>query len=150
MTDSVIELSEAAVDAWARLVRVSQSVLSKVEADLKAAGFPPLCWYDALLALKRAEPTGLRPYQLQAQMLLAQYNLSRLTDRLVKAGYVERVVCEEDGRGQVLKITKEGRALLLRMWPAYRAAIAAHFADKLTAEETAMLTRLMDRLSDER
>ncbi len=146
MQADTLELSEEAVTAWARLVRVSQAAMSKVEADLKAAGFPPLAWYDALLELDRAEPGGLRPYQLQKRMLLAQYNLSRLTDRLAKAGYVERNACSDDGRGQVLQISREGRELRRRMWPVYRKGIATHFAEKLDAGETEALARTLKKL----
>ncbi|MCT8328886.1 MarR family winged helix-turn-helix transcriptional regulator [Albidovulum sediminis] len=146
MQSEVCILSEEAATAWARLVRVSQVVLSRVEADLKAAGFPPLSWYDALLELERAKPEGLRPYQLQERMLLAQYNLSRLTDRLKKAGYIEREECPKDGRGQVLKVTEKGCALLRSMWPIYRRAIVAHFADKLDASETAALALTLMKL----
>ena len=140
------DLSDETVTAWARLVRISQAVLSKVEADLKAADLPPLSWYDALLELERARPDGLRPYQLQGRMLLAQYNMSRLTDRLAKAGYIEREDCSDDGRGQILKIDSAGRGLLQRMWPVYRKAIAAHFAEKLDTDETAALSRMLIKL----
>lgn len=139
-------LSNDAVTAWARLVRVSQAVLTRVEADLKAAGFPPLAWYDALLELDRVKPDGLRPFQLQERMLLAQYNLSRLTDRLKSAGYIVRENCVDDGRGQVLHITEDGCQLLKSMWPAYRKAIAAHFGTKLDVDETAELARVLEKL----
>lgn len=139
-------LSNDAVAAWARLVRVSQAVLTRVEADLKAAGFPPLAWYDALLELDRVKPEGLRPYQLQERMLLAQYNLSRLTDRLKSAGHIVREDCVDDGRGQVLHITEDGRQLLKSMWPVYRLAIATHFGTKLDAQETAGLAEILSKL----
>lgn len=147
MSKKAPPVTDDAIAAWARLVRVSQSVLATVDADLKAAGFPPLAWYDALLELRRVAPAGLRPYQLQEHMLLAQYNLSRLTDRLIKAGYVDRSACVEDGRGHVLTITPEGRVLLRRMWPVYREAIGAHFARKLAAGEAVALTRILGRLA---
>ena len=146
MRSEVFKLSDEAVTAWARLLRVSQAVLSRVESDLKAAGLPPLLWYDALLELERSKPEGLRPYQLRERMLLAQYNLSRLTDRLKNAGHIESEDCVDDGRGQVLKITKEGSALLRSMWPVYRQAIATHFADKLDADETAALALTLTKL----
>ncbi len=82
--------SDAVIRAWARLIRAQQAALAAVEAELKAAGFPPLAWYDALLELSRVDGAGLRPFALEQQLLLAQYNLSRLLDRLEKAGYVER------------------------------------------------------------
>ncbi|AXS41395.1 MarR family winged helix-turn-helix transcriptional regulator [Breoghania sp. L-A4] len=146
MQDDTPELTKEAVTAWAQLVRVSQAVLTRVEGDLKKAGHPPLAWYDALLELDRARPDGLRPYRLQERMLLAQYNLSRLTERLAAGGYVEREDCADDGRGQVLKITREGRKLLREMWPVYRQAIEAHFASRLDADEISALSRMLVKL----
>ena len=140
-------LSDEAVAAWAKMIRVSQSLLSRVEADLKAAGLPPLAWYDALLELRRAGRAGLRPYALQQEMLLAQYNLSRLADRLIASGYVERQPCAEDGRGHVLVITPAGRAVAKRMWPVYRAAIRRHFADRLGGRDIKTLAAIMDKLA---
>ena len=146
MQNDMPKLSEEAVTAWARLVRVSQVVMSRVEADLKKAGYPPLAWYDALLELDRARPGGLRPYQLQERMLLAQYNLSRLTERLEKAAYIEREDCSDDGRGQILKINRAGRKLLKEMWPIYRQAIEAHFAGRLEADEIRGLSDMLVKL----
>ncbi len=147
MTDAA-PLSDQAATAWARLVRVSQSLLDAVEADLKAAGMPPLVWYDALLELRRADPDGLRPFELQSRMLLAQYNLSRLLDRIVRAGYAERLPCHDDARGHLLRITASGHTLLQSMWPAHRQAVVRHFAARLEAEEAVELGRLLGKLRD--
>ena len=84
--------------------------MAEVERDLKQAGLPPLAWYDALLELHRARPEGLRPGDLEKEMLLPQYNVSRLVDRLEAAGYVVRRRIPRDGRGQVLQITEPGPA----------------------------------------
>ncbi len=140
-------LPDRTIDAWARLLRASHSVLTAVESDLKAAGYPPLAWYDVLLELKRAGRDGLRPLELQSHMLLAQYNLSRLLDRMEKEACVERRPCPDDGRGQIVVIAPEGRQLLKRMWPAYEAAIGRHFAARLSADEAARLARLLGKLS---
>ena len=148
MTKSSKNPSDEAITTWARLVRVSQDLLSRVEADLKAAGFPPLSWYDALLELRRAGSDGLRPFQLQERMLLAQYGLSRLVDRLDRAGYVQRMPSTDDGRGQVLSLTPKGIKLLERMWPDYRDAIRAHFAKRLSDRETGELARILGKLRD--
>jgi DNA-binding MarR family transcriptional regulator len=136
--------SEATVRAWARLARAQATVLSAVEDDLKAAGFPPLAWYDVLLELSRQE--GLRPFELEHQVLLAQYSLSRLLDRLQVAGFVERRPCPDDKRGQIIAITPAGRDLQKRMWPTYRAAIARHVGAKLNEAEAETLGRLLGKL----
>src|ERR671912_2761175 len=96
--------SEAAVQAWARLVRVSGTLLDAVEAELKAVGFPALAWYDALLELGRAPEGRLRPFELERHMLLPQYSTSRLVDRLEKAGLAERLGCPDDRRGPGVSI----------------------------------------------
>ena len=142
--------SEAVIQAWARLVKAQHKVLGSVEADLKKAGFPPLAWYDVLLALRRSQNKGLRHLEIEAQLLLAQHNVSRLVDRLQNAGLVERQRAAEDGRGQFVTITPDGRDLLRRMWPTYRAAIARHVGRKLGGETqaktlAALLGQLIDR-----
>jgi len=120
-------------------VTTAELAIVVMPGRIRRRSFPRLSWYDALLELNRAKPEGLRPFQLQQRMLLAQYNLSRLTDRLKKAGYIMREDCADDGRGQVLKVTEEGCALLRSMWPVYRPSIATHFANKLDTEETTTL-----------
>jgi DNA-binding MarR family transcriptional regulator len=137
--------SETVVRAWARLVKAQHAVLAAVEADLKTAGFPPLGWYDVLLELSR-EKAGLRPFALEGRLLLAQYNLSRLLDRLETAGYLERRPCAEDGRGHVVAITEPGRQLMKRMWPVYRSAIARHMGAKLGEDEAGRLGALLGKL----
>jgi DNA-binding MarR family transcriptional regulator len=141
--------SEAVVRAWARLVKAQHKVLGAVEADLKKAGFPPLAWYDVLLALRRSQGRGLRHVEIEAQLLLAQHSVSRLVDRLERAELVERRPVVEDGRGQLVMIKRGGRDLLRRMWPHYRGAIERHVGRKLGGEaEARTLAHLLGRLID--
>src|SRR6478736_9230148 len=82
--------SDAVVDAWIGLMRAQQRLLGQIEADLKLAGLPPLGWYDVLWELVRSPQGRLRPFEIEERTLLAQYNLSRLIDRLENAGLVQR------------------------------------------------------------
>ena len=147
MSEKRTRLTEAHVSAWARLVRVSERVLQAVEEELKTAALPPLSWYDLLLELLRAEPGGLRPYQLQSAMLIPQYNMSRLIDRVAKAGYVERISCDTDGRGHIVRVTSEGKALQRMIWPVYRSVLEREFALRLSEAEAQRLAELLHRLA---
>ena len=139
--------SDATTDTWIALVRAQQKVLGAVEADLKSAGFPPLAWYDILLELRRAQPAGLRPMEFEPRLLLAQHNVSRLLDRLEKAGLIRREAHEHDGRGQQIHITEAGLELRSRMWPVYGAAIERHVGKKLADDgQPETLARLLGRL----
>ena len=140
--------SKVAISAWARLTRVQQRALRSIERALKSTGLPPLAWYDVLLELERAGEPGLRPFELERAMLLAQYNLSRLVDRLEAAGYVERISCEDDGRGHLIAITGPGRAMRRRMWPVYARAIEAAIGRHLAAAELRSLDALLGALQE--
>ena len=138
--------SEAVIRVWARLMKAQRLALASVERELKAAGLPPLVWYDVLLELERAGHEGLRPFELERVMLLAQYNLSRLVDRIERAGFVERRACEDDGRGQLVAITERGKAVRRKMWPIYAQAVEATIRKRLSAKQAETLDSLLSLL----
>ena len=135
--------SRTVIRVWARLMRAQQLALASVERELKAAGLPSLVWYDVLLEVERAVGEGLRPFELERAMLLAQYNLSRLIDRMERAGLVERRAYEDDGRGQLVAITEHGKAIRLKMWPVYAQAIEATVGKRLSAKQAKALDGLL-------
>ena len=139
---------DTVVRAWARLVKAQQIAVAFIESALKAAKLPPLAWYDALLELEAAGDRGLRPGELQREMLLAQYNLSRLIDRIERAGYVERRPCDDDGRGQVIVITAAGRDIRRRMWAVYGPAIQRALGDRLSPKQAETLDALLGKLAE--
>lgn len=137
---------EATIAAWIALSRAQRSALGRVEARLKAEDLPPLSWYDALWELEKAGEAGLRPFELERAMLFEQYNLSRLADRLAKAGYMQRETCLDDRRGQLLKISHAGRELRRRMWDVYSQAIEEEVGARLTSPEASALAELLRKL----
>lgn len=140
------EPSKAVVGAWLRLMRAQQSALLKIERTLREAKLPPLAWYDVLLELDRAGEKGLRPVELERQMLLAQSNISRLIDRIEAAGYLERRPCDDDGRGQIVVITGAGRDMRKRIWPVYAEAINRAVGAHVSEREASSLSALLGKL----
>ncbi len=144
-TDCSKACSETAQKAWVELIRAHRSALCSVERALRAAELPPLEWYDVLLELERGGP--LRPRDLQDRLLLAQYNLSRLLDRMESDKLIARERCSEDARCQWVRATAAGKALRQRMWPVYSCAIEQALGAKLTAGQAGRLSDLLARLS---
>lgn len=142
-----IEPTAAATRAWIGLMRAQQRTLAAIEKDFKAAGLPPLIWYDVLWELVKAEGGRLRPFEIEARTLLAQYNLSRLIDRLEKEGLVRREAFDEDARGCWVVVTEAGRAIRERMWETYAPSIARHIGAKLSEAEASELAALLSRLA---
>jgi len=142
--------SDTVVDAWIALMRAQQVTLLTIERAFREAKLPPHAWYDALWELDRAGAAGLRPFEIERRMLIAQSNISRLLDRLEEQGYVERQPCEEDGRGQTIVITLSGRDLRRRMWPVYARAISEAVGQRVSEREAANLAGLLTKLVDKR
>ncbi|MFC4352908.1 MarR family winged helix-turn-helix transcriptional regulator [Fodinicurvata halophila] len=134
------------IAAWTSLVSVSGALLERIEEALKSAGLPPLSWYDALLEIEKAEPDGLRPFELKERLLLPQYSTSRLLARIEKAGMIERQSCEDDGRGQVIVLTEAGRTTRQRMWPVYAEQLSHLIEERLPAGERQQLADLLGKL----
>jgi DNA-binding MarR family transcriptional regulator len=137
--------SEASTRAWTSVMRARERLLGAIEADLKAAGMPPLAWYDVLWELARAGDGRLRPYEIEERTLLAQYNLSRLVDRLEREGLVRRETFNEDARGRWVVITDAGLQLRDRMWAVYARSIETHIGCKLAENEANSITALLAR-----
>lgn len=133
--------------AWVRLIRAQRALLEKVEKELKAAGFPPLIWYDVLWELERSQ-SGLRQYELGEAMLLSKHNLSRLLDRMQDKGLLVRESCVEDGRGSVISITQEGRQLRKNIWPVYSDAINRVFEGRVSKGQALEFSNTLKSLLD--
>ncbi len=141
-----MKITDETTRVWTTLVSTSRELVEQAEADLKGAGLPPLSWYDALLEIEDAGEDGIRPFILRERLLLPQYGTSRLLDRIARAGLIERRICDEDGRGQVIFITPEGRGTRQKMWPIYAKMLEGQIQDKLTAKEATTLADLLDKI----
>jgi DNA-binding MarR family transcriptional regulator len=138
--------TKTVVRAWSRLLRAQQLALAAIERVLKEADLPPLVWYDVLLEVERAGSLGIRPFELERAMLLAQYNLSRLLDRIETMGYLERCACPDDRRGQVIRITEAGKVIRRKMWPVYARAIEHALGRHLSAKQAHALDDALGRV----
>lgn len=138
--------SENTVHAWVELHRTHRRLIDKVAVELKRNGLPPLDWYDVLLELRRAGEHGLRQFEIGDRILLSKHNLSRLIDRLENQQMVVREACEEDGRGNRVRITARGERTLEQSWPVYGQAIQREFGEKLTRKECIEIARLLGKL----
>jgi DNA-binding MarR family transcriptional regulator len=138
--------SDTTVQTWIRLARAYNAAMSDIEQTLIDNDLPPLSWYDILLELQRVGDTGLRQFELEHTLLLKQYGVSRLVERIEKAGYLSREPCKEDGRGKRLIITGEGEELRQRMWMIYGPKLQEIFGHKLTQEQCKELGILLGGL----
>ena len=132
--------------ACTRLLRAADLAGQHCAATLRAAGLPPPEWYDVLLTLERSGPQ--RPRALQIALGTEQYALSRLLDRIVRAGLVTRTPCPDDARGHTLDLTNEGKMMRAAMWPVYAHAIEDALGARVDDEGRAALAGLLAPLAE--
>lgn len=137
-------MSKAVLKAWSEFLGAHALALRRIEERLKAAGTPPLEWYDVLLELDRAGGR-LKIGELGERVVIAPYNMTRLLDRLEGEGLLRRERSAADRRSAFAVLTEKGAALRRGMWPAYERAIREVFAP-LTEREAEAMTRSLSRV----
>jgi DNA-binding MarR family transcriptional regulator len=85
--------------------------------------------------------------ELADTVVLSPSGVSRLVDRLVGEGLLERRPCGADGRAVYAAITDRGRARLAEAEPTYWAALRRLFVDRYTPEEYERLGALLLRVA---
>lgn len=116
-----------------------------VDERLKSAGLPDLADYSILWALDRAGGP-VRPRDLGLLLFIPRYQVSRMIDRLVGEGLVERLSCPKDRRGHLLVLTDKGKAVRLAAWAVYAPAMADAMGG-ISEEEAVKLADLVNRLA---
>jgi DNA-binding MarR family transcriptional regulator len=138
--------TEAELSVWRTFLRAHAQVTRRLEADLLAAHDLPLAEYDVLVQLAHAPDRRLRMTELADRVLLSRSGLTRLVDRLVRAGLVERQACPNDARGILAVLTSAGLERLRGASPTHLAGIAAYATGRLAPDELTELGRLLARL----
>jgi DNA-binding MarR family transcriptional regulator len=134
--------------AWARFVTAQAMLLERIEGAFADAKLPALAWYDVLWILENEERGRLRMHGLARKAVVSRSNVTRLTDRMEKAGMVARSDCPEDGRGTVCEITARGRTLRAKMWPVYRKQIDALFGAQLGTRDAETIAATFEKIID--
>lgn len=73
--------------------------------------------YNVLRILRGKYPHHANPKEIKDVMLDKNPDLTRLCDRMLKLGYIERAICESNRRKMNIVITEKGLALLEELDP---------------------------------
>jgi DNA-binding MarR family transcriptional regulator len=113
----------AALDLWADLLRVTGTVRSLL-AERLAVGLGMLPEeVDLLMRLEEAPEQRLRMADVSRSLLLSKSGVTRLVDRLVGRGLVERAACPGDRRVVYAGLTEEGRRAVAEAAPLLLAGV---------------------------
>jgi DNA-binding MarR family transcriptional regulator len=131
---------------WRAFLTAHARVLRSLEAELVAAQRLSLVSYDVLVQLAEAPERRLRMAELADRVLLSRSGVTRLVDRLERAGLVARQPVAADGRGVIAELTADGLERLRNASRTHLAGVVRHFVARFDADELAQLGALCDRL----
>ena len=103
--------------------------------------------YDALLTIAHAPDRRIRMGQLAEEVLLSKSGVTRLIDRLVSDGLVERSTCLSDARGAEAVLTERGLERLRAASRTHLRGISEHFLAVVGPEDLEGLERAMTHVA---
>lgn len=138
--------SDLEIGAWRAFLRAGTASTVALEAALADTGISH-SEYDVLVNVATGPHDGLRPTDLAERVLITKSGLTRLLDRLVQRGYIERRACESDRRGQLIVLTPEGRRAFRRAAPNIVRAIGTIFGDHFSERDLTALRVACERIA---
>jgi DNA-binding MarR family transcriptional regulator len=133
-------------EAWIAVTQAHAAVTGRLQEALTAAELPPLPWFEVLATLDRAPEQRLKMGELAEALVITRGGLTKLVDRLIKAGLLERAFCESDRRVSYATLLPAGVELLEEMRPIVRAELAASFSARLSVEQAEQLQQMLDQV----
>jgi DNA-binding MarR family transcriptional regulator len=135
-------------EAWGTLTRTHAAITERLQAALAQGDFPPLPWYEVLATLSEAPEQRLKMGELAERLVITRGGLTKLVDRLVRAGLLERTFCETDRRVSYATVTPSGAELLEEMRPVVIEELKVAFAAKLSVAEANELRETLERVRE--
>jgi DNA-binding MarR family transcriptional regulator len=139
-------LNGVELGAWRGFVRAHATVWRELEVELERSHKLPLSSFTVLIELEQADAHRLRMSELANRVSLSRSGLSRLVDRLERAGLTERETCAEDLRGAFAVLTRRGYRRLQEVKPVFASAVTERFLRHYNEAELAAFTDLCGRL----
>ena len=101
--------------------------------------------YNVLRILKGAKGNPMNLCDVQGRMLKRMSNTTRLVDKLLAKGFVERVICPDNRRKVEITITQSGLDLLEDISPVLNSKHHERLQN-LTEKEQIILVELLEKL----
>lgn len=133
---------------WRAFVRAHAHVSRRMDEDLRAEHGLSLQEYVALLILAESPDRRLRMGRLADSLTLSKSGATRLIDRLVDDGLVDRVTCSSDLRGAEAALTETGLDRLRTAAPTHLRGIAEYFLSGIEDGELEVVERTMLGVAD--
>jgi DNA-binding MarR family transcriptional regulator len=135
------------LNAWGAFLTAHKALETILNRELEAACGLPLTWFDALAQLRMAPGHRLTMTQLASALLFSKSGLTRLVDRMVEAGLVERLARPGDRRSLHIALSGAGEEKFRQALPIHLNHVKRHFAAHIDDRETKAVESALMRIA---
>jgi DNA-binding MarR family transcriptional regulator len=136
------------IEPWRAFLQAHARLTRRLDEELRAEHDLSLAEYDALLSIAEAPDRRIRMRQLADRVILSKSGVTRLIDRLVLDGLVQRDVCLSDARGAEAVLTTAGLDRLRRASRTHLRGIDEHFLSAIDEADLSVIQRSMRAVSE--
>jgi len=141
-------LTPPRLNAWGAFLTAHKALENILSRELESACGLPLTWFDALAQLRMAPAQRLTMGQLATALLFSKSGLTRLIDRMVEAGLVERLARPGDRRSLHIALTDAGEEKYRQALPIHLEHVKRHFAAYIEDGEAAAVESALVRMAN--
>lgn len=128
--------------AWRAYLESTLLLFDMLDRQMQQDSGMPHGYYEILVRLSECDERQMRMSELAVRTRSSRSRLSHAVARLEDRGWVERLDCPTDRRGQVAHLTDKGFGVLAAAAPAHVDAVRKHVIDQLTPAQIAALTEI--------
>jgi DNA-binding MarR family transcriptional regulator len=134
--------------AWRSFVDGVRALMDVLDRQLQADSNLPHSYFEVLIPLSEAEHRTLRMSELAQATRSSRSRLSHAVARLEERGWVRRLECPTDRRGQLAQLTDAGFAVVEAAAPGHVAAVRRYLIDRLSPDQLTALGEIGQVLLD--
>lgn len=142
------QMDDERIQLMGLIVRTNRRLSETLGRELEQSVGIPLVFFDVLIHVAAAPETRLTMSRLSTDVALTTGGVTRLVDRMVDAGLVERQNCPNDRRSIHVVLTPEGQAVLGQAVAAHVDGIERHLMAHLNVSDRADLVRVLSKVLD--
>jgi DNA-binding MarR family transcriptional regulator len=128
--------------AWRTFLTACHTLFGAIDAQLLHDSQIPHGYYEILVRLSEAPGRALRMTQLAQASTSSKSRLSHAVARLEERGWVRRMDCATDRRGQIAQLTDDGFAALAAAAPGHVEQVRRLLIDQITPQQLEQLREI--------
>jgi DNA-binding MarR family transcriptional regulator len=139
--------SAKAEQVWEGILKAHCSMTAAIEKDLFPKTGLQLGWYQVLAHLSHAPNSMLRFQDLARVAGITDSGASRRLNQMIKAGLIDRHLCESDRRGVYAHLTDKGKSAYTKAHAVFLRSLDRNLGSQLHPGEADLVQAALSKLS---